>query len=228
VFLIYFCTVTWAFLPFIIVAVRWFKQNELLPAQLLASIGAVGANISFFYLPWLDLSPLKASLFGEVLSIAPDAVGQMLAWRGMDSAAQKMESIAVFIGLFEPPGWLTLLLTSPHFLVLLLVLLLGVAAIVLAVLVAWPVRSSVFGCALAILSAVLLLTIIYFLPEIEGLGERAFPSPLPIALPLLQVEIIWFGPLVMMLGLLFMLVGGLAQTQQPAPTDFNMESVPYE
>ena len=220
-FVVYFCAATWVFLPFVALAVRWFKQGRVLPAQFLASAGAVGVNVSFFYLPWLDLSPIKGSIIGDLLGIAPDAAGQLLAWRGMDAAAQKMEAVASFIGLFEPPGWLTLLITSPHIPVFLLALLVGMAAIVLAVLVAWPVRPPAVGYALAGCSAFLLLSIIYFLPDIEGLGERAFPNVLSLAVPLLQVEIIWFGPLVMMLGLLLMLVGGLAQTQQAAQSNLN-------
>ncbi len=215
-FVVYFCAATWVFLPFVILAFRWLRQGHVLPAQFLAGVGAAGVNISFFYLPWLDLSPIKGSLTGELLGIAPDAAGQLLAWRGMDAAAQKMEAVASFIGLFEPPGWLTLLITSPHIPVFLLALLVGMTAIALAALVVWPVRHPVFGYALAGCSAFLLLSIIYFLPDIEGLGERAFPNVLSLAVPLLQVEIIWFGPLVMMLGLLLMLVGGLAQAQQAA------------
>ncbi len=179
-------------------------------------------NVSFFYLPWLDLSPLKESLWGDALGIAPDAAGQMLAWRGMDSAAHKMDFLASVVRVFEPPGWATLFLTSPHWLLTLLLLGIGIVIITLAVLITWqPKQPPVLGYALSICTAVLLFIIIYFLPEIEGLGEHSLPNILAIAIPLLRVEIAWLGPLVMMLGLLFLLAGGLAHGQQAGLDDLD-------
>jgi len=212
-FIIYGCVFIWIFVPLLVLGIRWLMGIKLQVASI-SVVGAVGVNISFFYLPWLDLSPIKGVLLKDLLDFVPDVVGQVLAWKGLDSAAQGMGRVASMVGLFELSGWETLLLTSPHPLVLVLLGIVGGIAIVLAILTAWPMRHVAVGYALAVCSAVLLLSIIYFLPEIEGLGEHAFPSLLAVAVPLLQVEIIWFGPLVMMSGLLLMLVGGLMQTQQ--------------
>lgn len=222
--IVYICAFFWVFLPLLVFGTRWFIDTKQKP-KLVAVAGAVGVNVSFFYLPWLDLSPVKGSLLKDLLDFAPDVAGQVLEWRGLSSAAQGMERVASVVGLFELSGWETLLLTSPHPLVLVLLGLLGVVAIALAVWTAWPARHPAVGYSLAVCSAWLLLSIIYYLPEIEGLGERAFPSLLAVAVPLFQVEIIWLGPLVMMLGLLLMLAGGLMQAQQ-TELDYAVSSNP--
>jgi hypothetical protein len=64
--------------------------------------------------------------------------------------------------------------------------------------------------------------IVYHLPEIEELGERSFPSLFAIAVPLLQVEINWLGPLVFLFGLLLMIVAGLAHAEYTGESDSDL------
>ena len=207
------CFSIWVLLPILVVAIRW-SANRRGGTNVTAVLGLLTVNISFFYLPWLDLSPIKGSLWRDLLDFAPDVVGQMLSWRSIDSAARGLETVSQVVGFFELSGWETLLVTVPHALLFFLIGLLGIAAYLLTILLAWPVRHPAIGYALALCAVTLFCITIYFLPEIEELGERSFPSLFAIAVPLLQVEINWLGPLMMLFGLLLMLVGGLAQTQQ--------------
>lgn len=212
------CITLWFLVPVLVVAFRW-SENLSSRLNLTAVLGLLTINISFFYLPWLDLSPIKGTLWRDLLDFAPDVVGQILSWRGLETAAHGMERVTQVVGLFELSGWEALFLTSPSVWVFVLVGLLGLVATILTVLLAWPVRHPVVGYSLALCSLFLLCLNISYLPEIEELGERAFPNPFAVAVPLLQVEINWLGPFVMLLGLLLMVVGGLAQTQQPDLTD---------
>lgn len=47
--------------PIIIVVARRFAQTQP-RSNVTAVLGLLIVNISFFYLPWLDLSPIKGSL----------------------------------------------------------------------------------------------------------------------------------------------------------------------
>ncbi len=216
-FVVISCTLIWILLPLLVLGWRWLATKT--QPHFLAIIGSVGVNISFFYLPWLDLSPIKGSVFRDLLDVAPDMLIPFLEHAGKDSMAGGMEAVSTVVGLFELPGWQTLLLNSPSFLLTGFVLLVGFAAILLAMCVSWPVQTPKVGYALAGCSAFLLFVTICFLPEIEELGERVFPHPLALAVPLLQIEIIWLGPLVMFLLLLLMIAGGLVHAQSSFDKD---------
>jgi hypothetical protein len=215
------CGVLWLLLPFLIAALRW-SVNLSSKSSLTAVLGLFAVNFSFFYLPWLDLSPIKGSLWRDFLDLAPDMMGQVLAWRGIDSAARSLEAVSQVIGLFELSGWETLLLTAPNAWIVLLVGFVAIAAYVLVLLLAWPVRHPAVGYALTGCSAFLFSVIVYHLPEIEELGERSFPSLFAIAVPLLQVEINWLGPLVFLFGLLLMIVAGLAHAEYTGESDSDL------
>lgn len=205
-------------LPVVILMIRRLSNSVGQP-NFTAVLGLLTVNISFFYLPWLDLSPIKGTVWRDLLDFMPDVVGQILAWRGVDVAAHGLETISQVVGLFELSGWETLLVTIPNAFLFFLVGLLAIAVYLLTLFLAWSVRKPAAGYALAVCSAVLLGMIIYFLPEIEELGERSFPSLLAIAVPLLRVEINWLGPLTMLAGLLLLIAGGLAHGQRSESDD---------
>lgn len=81
------------------------------------------------------------------------------------------------------------------------ILINGVVTIILAWLVAFKQYAPVAGKALAVSCFFNLLLLFYNLPNIDGLGERAFPSIFSLAVPLLGAQIEWWGPLTMILGL---------------------------
>jgi hypothetical protein len=152
VIIVNICFSLWLLLPLIVATLRW-SENRATRSNLIAVLGLLTVNFSFFYLPWLDLSPIKGSLWRDFLDLAPDMLGQVLAWRGIDSAARSLEAVSQVIGLFELSGWETLLLTAPNAWIVLLVGFVAIAAYVLVLLLAWPVRHPAVGYALTGCSA---------------------------------------------------------------------------
>lgn len=183
-------------------------------------LGASLVLLSMSIVPWLNLQPLKhlgLAWFYEGLPAWEWLVHRLgIGWLG-----RALEKLSGLETLFEPPGWLALVLVG-RLGVWLWVLFWGIAAVILSWSVGLGKGRPWVGYGLALSSSLLLLTVGYHLPTIDGLGERAFPHIASLAVPVLGAELEWAGPLVMMAGLLLMLYGGLAQT---IDSDFQRQSL---
>lgn len=198
---------------------RW--QEEKQHVTLLATWAASLFLFSFFFLPWLDLQPLKH--FGvEWIYDAIPVLEIVAGWFGAEFVADAASHISGLDLLFSPPGWLTLLITARP-LIWLIVTCLGTVSIVFAWLTS-AINWREAGLVLSISSSLLLLFILCNLPNIDGLGERSFPSLLAIAVPLLGVQLIWVGPFVMIFSLILMIVAGLVQLESTQGKDFVIQS----
>lgn len=199
------CTVAWlvlALIPLVAAARAGGIRRPGAPA-----IGAVLMIISFFALPWLNLQPLKYVGLDWLFDIAP-AAEWLAKLLGAGVMGGLFGGIDLIDPIFNPPGWATLALVAGP-LTWLVVLSLGAGAYWLAVAVTWRKGSARLGQALSLVSGALLLFLFYRLPDIDGLGERAFPSLAALIAPLTGAELSWIGPIGMFISLGLLLVAGL-------------------
>lgn len=196
--------------PSLYLTVLSSKQPDRYPLYVvLTGWGNSFVSGSFFFLPWLDLQPLKH--FGlEWLFDALPFAELFAKWIGKELVVNLIEKLSGLEILFQPPGWLTLLITAPIVLWPIL-LCLGGMIIFTGFLVAFQFRSPKIGKMLVVLAIGLLAIVYGSLPAIDGIGERAFPHPLTVVIPLLGAKINWLGPAVMILGLVFLAIGGFTQ-----------------
>lgn len=186
---------------------RWKSQQTGFPA---AGTASVLLLFSFFKLPWLNLQPLKLIGLDWLVDVAP-ILEPLLGRLGLRWAQRGVESFGLLEPFFEPRGWLTLLLVANKWLMP-AVMFLGALSFSLTLFLLWKPASKMAGSILMASSAGNLLFLFYFLPDIDGLGERAFPSVFGLAQPLLGAHIEWVGPLAMIAALGLMFAAG-AQAQ---------------
>lgn len=197
-------------IPPILFAIKWLAQRDegFVPiAVWFASLMLV----SFFILPWLDLQPLKHFNLGWVFGTVPwlELLGK---WVGMDWLLNILEKLSGLEILFEPPGWLTLILAARPWLWFVTIPC-GVIAVIASWLVSWPVQHKWPGYLLSVTSFILLLILFLGLPEIDGLGERSFPNMMALLVPILGTHIIVPGPLAMLIALLGLVLTGSAHVE---------------
>jgi hypothetical protein len=194
-------------LPIVWSAVWLHNRSANWRNQVLAAWGLSFFLASFFFLPWLDLQPLK-HLGLAVLFDALPVLETFVRWFGQDFLLEVIEKVSSLELIFEPRGWFTLALVANIYTAIWLFLW-GSSTFLLA----WPVllcfRWHKLGYFLSASSIVLLFTLFYSLPTIDGLGERHLPHPMALAVPVLGAELLWYGPVVMFIGLLLLALAGL-------------------
>ena len=144
-------------------------------------------------------------------------LGRLLALLGVDNLDLLLPIWRV-IGI-RPPGWLALALnaqTWPGLLWLMVVAtLVGGLIFALAHWVALRPCPRWSAAALIVLSTLSLTALIYFLPDIDGLGEHDFSNIAALIIRIfLNVHISWLGPFVMVSALLLLLVGGITKLSE--------------
>lgn len=189
----------------------WFSKGRAYHTFPWAAVGAGLMALSFFTLPWLTFSPLERVGLDWLYDVAP-YLGRLLALLGIDNL-DRLLPIWRVIGI-HPPGWLALALnaqTWPGLLWLgVVTALLGGLIFALALWVELARRPKWSAAALIALATLSLLTLLYFLPDIDGLGEHDFSNIVALVIPIfLNVHMSWFGPFVMVSALLLLLVGGI-------------------
>ena len=197
-------------IPPILFTIKWLAQRDegFVPiAVWFASLMLV----SFFILPWLDLQPLKHFNLAWVFGTVPwlELVGK---WVGMDWLLTILEKLSGLEILFEPPGWLTLILAARPWLWLVTIPC-GFVTVGASWLVSWPVQHKLPGYLLSVTSFILLVILFLGLPEIDGLGERAFPNMMALIVPILGAHIIVPGPLAMLIALLGLVLTGATHVE---------------
>ena len=201
--------VAWAviILPSGLLTLVWFRSPKQRPFPL-ASWGISLLLLSFCFVPWIDLQPLKHFgvewLFDAVpiLAFIFERLGKTLAVE----VAEKVSSLEI---IFEPPGWITLVMVG-NWLIWLWLAFWGSLTFIFAIPVMLRFRWRPIGRFLSITSFVLLITLFYNLPNIDGLGERPLPSIFALAEPILGAQLLWQGPMIMMAGLGLLVFGGLS------------------
>lgn len=210
------CMTVWLVLSLIPLAMAVRFSGARRPG--VPAIGATLMILSFFVLPWLNLQPLKYVGLDWLFDIAPAA-----EWLARLLGAGVMGGLFGGIGfidpIFNPPGWATLALVAGP-LTWLAVLGLGASAYWLAVLVIWRNNSARLGQALSLVSVTLSLFLFYRLPDIDGLGERTFPSLTALIVPLTGAKLSWIGPLGMFVSLGLLIWAGLRMQFQGTGSDW--------
>lgn len=187
----------------------------------MAAVGAGLMALGFFSLPWLSIKPLERIGLDWLHDVAP-FLGRLLALLGVDNL-DRLLPIWRVMGI-RPPGWLALVLNAESWSGL---LGLGLGAVMLGGLIYalahWiAVRRTprYTAVALAIVATVLLLLLLYRLPDVDGLGEHDFRNIIPLILPVIfNIHLTWPGPLFMVAGLLLMLADALRHLYAPAGPD---------
>jgi hypothetical protein len=183
----------------------------------LTAVGAALMGLSFVTLPWLSLKPLERIGLDWLHDVVPFA-GGLLTFFHIDSLDRLLPFWRI-IGI-RPPGWLALLLNAQTWGGL---FWLGLEAVVVGGLVyllahwvaAAPRKPRLSAPVLVATAAVLLLLLLYRLPTIDGLGEHDFSNLLPLVLPIVfNIHMSSVGPLVMVVGLVLLLVGGILRAQE--------------
>lgn len=185
---------------------KWWRAGQGLRPSL-ASWGAGLFLLSFYALPWLNLQPLKHIGLDWIVDVAPPLLESSLRQLGLESLGSVSERVSSIELFFSPPGWLTLIMVAP-ILVSLGVIATGSLSFILAQVVASQRNASVSAILLMLTSALHLLVLFYYLPDIDGLGERAFPSVFTLAVPALGAHLEWLGPLTMLVALCLMFFAG--------------------
>lgn len=190
----------------IVVPCNQWWQRQYAPPYPFAGIAGALFLISFFKLPWLNLQPLKLIGLDWLVDLAPMLEPLLGKW-GLKGAQRGVESFGLLEPFFEPRGWLTLLLVTNKWLMPTL-LLLGTLSFIFILWLLFKPTNKAVGAALMVTSAANLLFLFYFLPDIDGMGERPFPNIMSLAQPLLGAHLEWIGPIVMIISLCLMLMAG--------------------
>ena len=194
-------------LPAFSSTLRWFQNGSKAERMPLGIWGNSLLLLSTFYIPWLNLNPLKYLGLDWLIDVAPPLLAMGLKLLRTERLGFLGKFFDVLGPIFGPPGWATLLLTARWPMMLLMGTVVGVT-VVLGYMVAVLPRWKDAGIPLLISSGLAFLILFYNLPTIDGLGERSFPSLFSLAVPLVGAQIEWGGPLIMFAGLCLLFFAG--------------------